>query len=146
MNEKKYQALPGVEKFVRGVWRHYPLAICSGALRGEIETMLEGVGLRDCFRTIIAAEDVTVGKPDPQGYLLCMKELSQNVNVALTSQDCLVIEDAPSVIKSVKSVGFQALGVATSHDIAQLGEANWKVNTLDPAEVLKQLPNLKLDI
>ena len=33
IEEKKYQALPGVEELVRGLWRHYPLAICSGASR-----------------------------------------------------------------------------------------------------------------
>ena len=59
--DRKYKALEGVEEFVRGVWRHYPLAICSGALREEIEAMLEGVSLRDCFSVIVAAEDVTVG-------------------------------------------------------------------------------------
>ncbi len=41
--DRRYEALPGVEELVRGLWRHYPLAICSGALREEIEAMLEGV-------------------------------------------------------------------------------------------------------
>src|ERR1700683_1707878 len=49
IEDGKYHALPGVEQFVRGLWRHYPLAICSGALREEIEDMLQGVALRDCF-------------------------------------------------------------------------------------------------
>src|SRR5438093_807619 len=31
IRRRKYAALPGVEEFVRGVWRNYPLAICSGA-------------------------------------------------------------------------------------------------------------------
>src|SRR5262249_75402 len=34
---RNYKALPGVEECVRGLWRNYPLAICSGALREEIE-------------------------------------------------------------------------------------------------------------
>src|SRR6476620_796609 len=70
-------ALPGVEEFVRGLWRNYPLAICSGALREEIEAMLIGINLRDCFSIITAAEDVTVGKPDPMGYLLTAKLLGE---------------------------------------------------------------------
>ena len=67
IHERRFHALPGVEEFVRGLWRTTPLAICSGALRDEIEAMLEGVALRDCFSVIVAAEDVTVGKPDPRG-------------------------------------------------------------------------------
>src|SRR2546423_8282166 len=69
IHRRQFHALPGVEEFVRGLWRRYPLAICSGALREEIEAMLEGIALRDCFPTIASAEDATVGKPDPAGYL-----------------------------------------------------------------------------
>src|SRR4030095_1021299 len=42
IHSRRYSALPKVEEFVRSVWRHYPLAVCSGALRDEIEAMLEG--------------------------------------------------------------------------------------------------------
>src|SRR5205823_4369305 len=45
IRDRKYHALPGVEEFVRALWRSYPLAICSGALREEIEAMLEGINL-----------------------------------------------------------------------------------------------------
>src|SRR5450432_2876098 len=58
MARRDYKALPGVEECVRGLWRNYPLGICSGALREEIETMLEGINLRDCFGVIVSAEDV----------------------------------------------------------------------------------------
>src|SRR5262249_5921457 len=123
--------------------RHYPLAICSGALREEFEAMLEGVALRDCFPTIVAAEDVTVGKPDPQGYLLSVKLLSQRTGKKMEPADCLIVEDAPTVIHSVKKVGFRVLGVATSYPLEQLGEADYAVRRLDPAEVHRKIPNLK---
>jgi len=143
---KKYRALPGVDQFVRGLRRHYPLAICSGALREEIETMLDGIALRDCFTAIIAAEDVTIGKPDPQGYLKCMAELSEKSAVALTPRNCLIVEDAPTVIKTVTAAGFQTLGVATSHGIEELAGATWRVKSLNPAEVAKQIPQLKIHL
>src|SRR5438552_2164597 len=76
IESKQFAALPGVEEFVRGLWRNYPLAICSGALREEIEAMLIGINLRDCFSIITAAEDVPVGKPDPMGYLQTVKQLA----------------------------------------------------------------------
>ena len=41
----------------------------SGALRREIELVLELAGLRPHFAEIVAAEDVGACKPDPQGYL-----------------------------------------------------------------------------
>jgi beta-phosphoglucomutase len=140
---RRYEALAGVEELVRGLWRHYPLAICSGALREEIEAMLEGVHLRDCFPTIVAAEDVTVGKPDPQGYLLAVKLLNERLGKKFEPKDCLIVEDAPTVIKSVKAVGFRVLAVATSYPLEQLTQADYAVRRLDPAEVIKKIPQLK---
>lgn len=141
---RKYQALPGVELFVRSVWRNYPLAICSGALNEEVEMMLEGVALRDCFSVLVSAEDVTVGKPDPQGYLLTLKMLSEKLKKGLKPADCLIIEDAPAVIRSARTVGFPVLAVATSYPPDKLSDANWIVKSLDPDVVQKQLPGLKM--
>src|SRR2546423_1781411 len=122
IHARKYHALPGVEEFVRALWRTHPLAICSGALREEIEAMLEGVNLRDCFRVIVAAEDVTVGKPDPMGYLMTTQLLAERAKVPLAPADCLIVEDAPTVIRSVRAAGFRGLGVATSYPVEKLGE------------------------
>jgi beta-phosphoglucomutase len=143
---RQYRALPGVEEFVRGLWRNYPLAIVSGARRDEIEAMLEGVNLRDCFPTIVAAEDVTVAKPDPAGYRLAAKLISQREKTALKPPDCLVIEDAPTVVKTTRDAGFKVLAVTTTYPREKLSDANYVVATLRPEEVLKKIPHLKLGV
>ena len=141
-------ALPGVEEFVRGLWRNYPLAVCSGAVREEIEAMLEGVSLRDCFGTIVAAEDVTKGKPDPEGYVLTARLVSEKMKFKepLRPSDCLIVEDAPAVIRSVKQAGFPTLAVATSYPPSSLGDADWICESLSPAEVGRIIPELKLSV
>jgi beta-phosphoglucomutase len=144
ISNRKYHTLPGVDEFVRALWWHYPLAICSGALREEIEAMLEGVGLRDCFRVIVAAEDVTVGKPDPSGYLMCMEQLGQKAKKTFTPADCLIVEDAPTVIKSVREVGFPVLAVATSYPPQKLADANYVVRNLRIDTIRDVLPTLRL--
>jgi HAD superfamily hydrolase (TIGR01509 family) len=143
IHRRKIDPLPGVEEFVRGLWRHCPLAICSGGLREEIEVMLEGVALRDCFTAIVAAEDVDVGKPDPRGYLLAAKALAEKSRRPLKPADCLIVEDAPSVIRRVKREGFPTLAVATSYAIEKLSDADHAVRSLRPAEVVEQWPALK---
>lgn len=142
----KYAALPGVESLIRGIWRHYPLAICSGALRDEIELMLEGVALRDCFSAIVSSEDVSKSKPDPEGYLLALKMLSEKRKTRFTPAESLVIEDAPTVIKSVRAAGFPVLGISNSHPAEKLraAKANWIVASLDPDEVQKEIPGLRM--
>jgi beta-phosphoglucomutase len=146
IEDRKYHALPGADELVRGLWRHYPLAICSGALREEIEAMLEGISLRDCFSIIVAAEDVAVGKPDPQGYLQCAKLVGEKIKKTLKPEDCLIVEDAPKVIARVKSVGFSVLGVATSHSLESLKEADWAVKSLEVKEVKGKIPKLQVGI
>lgn len=146
IRRRQFQALPGVEEFVRTLWRRGPLAICSGALREEIEAMLEGIALRDCFAVIVAAEDVEVGKPDPSGYVLAARLLSEKLKLPrpLKPADCLIIEDAPTVIRSVKAAGFPTLAVASSYPEIKLTDASWIVRSLRPEEVAAQLPELRL--
>jgi HAD superfamily hydrolase (TIGR01509 family) len=148
IRDRRYAALPGVEELVRGLWRHYPLAIVSGALREEIEAMLEGVALRDCFPVIVAAEDVKVGKPDPQGYLMAVEQIRQRTagHKRIEPKDCLIIEDAPTVIRRARQEGFTVLAVATSHPLEQLSDANYAVRRLEPAEVTRLMPHLKTTI
>jgi beta-phosphoglucomutase len=146
IQRRDFHALPGVEEFVRTLWRRCPLAICSGGLRDEIEGMLEGIALRDCFGVIVAAEDVEVGKPDPSGYLLATQLLSEKLKLArpLKPADCLIVEDAPTVIRSVKAVGFPTLAVTSSYPEEKLSDANWIVKSLRPSEVAAQIPQLRL--
>jgi beta-phosphoglucomutase len=144
IRQRRHEALPGAADFVRSLWRNYPLAICSGALREEIEVLLEGVSLRDCFRVIIAAEDVTRGKPDPQGYHLAAEKLSTKLDEALAPSQCLVVEDAPTVVRSVKRAGFRTLAVASTCAPEKLTEADWVVSDLRPQTVRQQIPSLKM--
>jgi HAD superfamily hydrolase (TIGR01509 family) len=148
IHRRKLSALPGVEELVRGLWRNYPLAICSGALREEIEAMLEAVSLRDCFNVIVAAEDVTVGKPDPSGYLLSAEliQRQRRMTATLRPQDCLVVEDAPAVIRSVRQKGFTALAVAGTYPLDALHEADWAVQSLRPEVVAQAIPNLRVTV
>jgi len=146
IHRRTLKALPGAEEFVRALWRRCPLAICSGALREEIEAMLEGVSLRDCFPTIVAAEDVTVGKPDPQGYLEAVRLIRERTGKKIEPKDCLIIEDAPSVIREANKVGFITLAVASSYPLEKLSDAKYAVRRLDVDEVKRQIPQLKTSV
>ena len=143
IHRRKLEALPGAEEFIRGLWRHCPLGICSGALREEIEVMLEGVSLRDCFTVITAAEDVEVGKPDPRGYVQTMKQLAEKSKRELKPANCLIVEDAPKVIHRAKQAGFPTLGVATTTSLENLADADYAVASLRPDDVKKKVAALR---
>lgn len=144
IGQRTYQPLPGVAELVRGLWRHYPLAICSGALREEIELMLEGIGLRDCFRVITAAEDVTNGKPNPEGYLKTIEEIARLENdPSIDARHALIFEDAPKVIAQARGVGFQTVGVPTHYGPDDL-KADFAIKSMRPADVRAGVKGLRI--
>jgi beta-phosphoglucomutase-like phosphatase (HAD superfamily) len=93
---------------------------------------------------IVAAEDVTAGKPDPQGYLLTAEKLSQRIGKELEPAECLVVEDAPTVIRRAKDVGFATLAVANTYPVEKLGDADFVVQSLRPEDVQGKIPRLKM--
>ena len=103
----------------------YPLAIASGALRNEIELILEEAGLRKAFRHITSAEDVTHGKPAPDPFLHALAGLNnQSERLALAPANCLVIEDSLPGIRGARAAGMKVLAVANTHAMQDLGEAD----------------------
>lgn len=121
---KHHQVIfPGIPEFVRDAARIYPLAIASGALRHEIEYILEEAGLKKDFLHIISAEDVTKGKPDPQPFLMAWKALQQQ-DAGLTTASCLVIEDSLPGIRGAKAAGMKVLAVTNTHTVQDLHEAH----------------------
>jgi HAD superfamily hydrolase (TIGR01509 family) len=116
---------PGVREFVREAAAAYPLAIASGALRHEIELILEEAGLRKEFLHITSAEDVTRGKPDPQPFLQTLTALKRQCrDQAITADSCLAIEDSVPGIRSAKTAGMKVLAVTNTHTLLDLHEAD----------------------
>lgn len=68
-------------------------------------------------QTLIGAEDVSIGKPGPDGYLKATAALG------FQARDCLVVEDSPAGISAGRAAGARVLAVTTSHDLAELGGA-----------------------
>ena len=75
----KVRIFPGVEKLVTTLVPALPLAVASGALRQEIETILSTAGLLNHFTVIISAEDVNHGKPEPEIFLKALAGLNRRV-------------------------------------------------------------------
>ena len=65
-----------------------PMAVVSGASRVEVQDALMGLGIRDAFAFVLAAEDYTRGKPDPEPYAKAIARF------AVAPGKTVVIEDA----------------------------------------------------
>jgi beta-phosphoglucomutase len=127
---------PAVSETLGIVAEQWPVAICSGALRAEIEYSLNLLNRLDRISVIISAEDTIKCKPHPEGYHLTLTALrkftgdhrcgmNSNVNKrsALTAANCLVIEDSLAGIASAKSAGMRAIGVPNTYSEEKLLDA-----------------------
>lgn len=134
---------PGVKKLIADLAPTLPLAVASGALRHEIETILKTAGLLDQFRAIIAAEDVTQGKPEPEIYLKALAALNARGgnDKPIAAADCVVIEDSKEGVKGALRAGMKCLAVTNSHPPELLGEATAVVKSLEDVK-LSFLQNL----
>ena len=124
-------------------------AICSGALRREIEAILEHNRLREFFDEIVAADDVAAGKPDPQGYRLSLERVNQRqlYPPAIQPGECLVIEDSMWGIQAARGAGMPCLAVTSSYPAAELRQADAVTASLEglSADYLRTILNGKPD-
>jgi sugar-phosphatase len=93
-------------------------------MRSEIDMVLRAAGL-DVFEVIVSAEDVTRGKPDPEGYLLALRRLR------LPAADAVAIEDSPPGIAAAKAAGLSCVAVLGTAPRERLGQAEEIVPRLD---------------
>ncbi len=112
----------GAPALLRSVAAEVPVAIVSGALRGEIEAALRVMGVDGVARVIVAAEDVAACKPDPEGYLLAIARLSALVGHVDPSR-CVAIEDSVAGVESARAAGLKAVAVAHTYDASALRAA-----------------------
>jgi beta-phosphoglucomutase len=125
--------VPGAEDFIESAALDgFQLAIVSGALRREIELVLDLAGLRPHFSEIVAAEDVSTCKPDPEGYNAARAAL------AIARHRCMVIEDSLPGLAAARAAGLRCVMLATSHGEGACAGADlvWPDFTgHDPAEL-----------
>jgi sugar-phosphatase len=101
-----------------------PVALVTSGGRGYAEEALGGLGIRSAFTVLVSADDVTRGKPDPQGYLLACDRLG------VAPGHAVAFEDAPAGIAAVRAAGSACVAVATTHDRTALSEADLVVDSL----------------
>lgn len=132
---------PGVKGLINDLAPSLPLAVASGALRNEIETILTTIGVKDAFRVIVSAEDVTHGKPQPEIFLKALAGLNtqRGAGPTILPAECVVIEDSKEGIKGARRAGMKCLAVTNSHPANLLMEANVVVKSLEEVT----LPSLR---
>lgn len=129
-----FPIVPGAPELIEALAAAgFGLGVVSGALRDEIAAALEQMGLAHRFKTIVAAEDVEKGKPDPEGYRRGLRELNSLPPLParlLHPHEVLAIEDSPAGLAAASAAGLATLGLAHGYSAGRLADADRLVPTL----------------
>ncbi|MFG2640643.1 HAD family hydrolase [Streptomyces sp. NPDC048370] len=93
-----------------------PMAVASGSSRAAIEVVLTGTGLDAFLTTLVSAEEVDRGKPEPDVFLEAARRLG------VDPARCVVFEDAPPGALAARAAGMRCVALpyvaATADDPA----------------------------
>lgn len=115
-----------VREAVRYAAERVPLAICSGAARAEIEPVVEAAGLTSLLRGIVSSDDVTDGKPHPEGYLKALALLD-----GVPAHAVLAIDDTEAGVASAKAAGLVTFAKTGTLDPHRLAAADELIDRID---------------
>ncbi len=108
----------GVAERVREWAGDVPFAIASGALRHEIELILDAAGLRSLFPVIVAAGETPNFKPAPDPYLAALQQLGAE------PRRSVAVEDSVWGIESARQAGMKVVAVTSSYPRERLTGAD----------------------
>lgn len=117
-------ALPGARELLSSMGG-LPWAVVTSMDAAQLRARTEAAGV-PLPEVVVTASDVSVGKPDPAGYLRAARRLGADPRA------CVVIEDAPAGIAAGRAAGATVVAVTGSHDRAELTEADLIVPDLTP--------------
>ena len=121
--------------------RRLAIALVTGAIRAEVEYVLERAGLLSYFPVIVSGNDPHASKPEPDGYQRAIAKLNEcrlsngvedsllEDNTPLLPENCLAIEDTFAGIQAAKSAGILVVGIAHTYPYHFMQrQANWAVD------------------
>jgi len=91
-----------------------PMAVVTGGYQDVCRRILARVGIADCFDTIVASEDTTRHKPDPEPFLEAARRLGAR------PERCVVWEDSGLGIEAARRAGMHWIDVRSFHTPARV--------------------------
>ena len=133
---RNIQPMPGAIELIKSLGKNgIKTAIASSAPPENVDIIIKGLGIEDCFDAYARGTEVAEGKPSPLVFLLAAEKLE------VDPHDCVVIEDAIAGVAAAKSAGMKCVAVTNSHPKDKLKQADLVVDTLEDISIndLKKL-------
>jgi HAD superfamily hydrolase (TIGR01509 family) len=117
--------------------RDLQIGLVTGAIRSEVESILQQAALGDYFSVIVTGDEISTSKPQPDGYLLAVERFNRwNFNLQLQPWECLVIEDTFAGCEAAKRAGMQVVGIAHTYPFHFMQRvSNWAIDNFSQLDL-----------
>ncbi|MCA2618047.1 MULTISPECIES: HAD family phosphatase [unclassified Microcystis] len=117
--------------------RELQIGLVTGAIRSEVESILQQAALGDYFSVIVTGDEISTSKPQPDGYLLAVERFNRwNFNLQLQPWECLVIEDTFVGCEAAKRAGMQVVGIAHTYPFHFMQRvSNWAIDNFSQLDL-----------
>lgn len=102
--------------------KNVTMAVATSADPPNVDFVLGALGIKDYFKTIVDASEITEGKPNPEIFLKTANR------IGYSPERCIVFEDSSSGIKAGKSAGMKVVAITTTSDASKLKDADYVIN------------------
>lgn len=114
--------IPGVLEFIEAAKNAgVRMGLVTSSDDEKLEVVFRELPIKSYFETIVSADRITKGKPDPMCYLLAAKDLG------FKPEDCIVFEDSFYGIASGNAAGMKVIGLSTSNPAESIRDKVAKV-------------------
>lgn len=117
---------PGAAEAVRKLYLRYPLALVSGSYQREVDHVVHGLGIGQCFAMAMGIEGYGESKPSPRGFLAAA------AHMGVDPGNVVVFEDSEPGIEAALRAGMTVVAVTCtqvvnpSHAKAHQRLADWR--------------------
>jgi len=109
--------VPGALAFLENVKKAgIPMGLVTSSDNRKITYVFSQIPVRQYFDTIVSADRITRGKPDPMCYLLAAQNLS------VSPGNCFVFEDSFNGIQSGNAAGMKVIGLSTTNPVDSIAK------------------------
>jgi beta-phosphoglucomutase len=118
---------------VRAAAAEAAVGVVSGATREEIAPALTAAGLDGLVAATVTADDISHGKPDPEGYLRALELLGAK------ARETVAFEDSEPGIDAARAAGIRCVAVLGTLPPERLARADAIIERLDAQAVREAL-------
>ena len=111
--QTELEAMPGLFHILETFFNRLKLAVCTGAQEEFLDIVVDLLKIREKFEVLQSSDGIDQGKPEPEIYLTTCEKL------AVSPQECFVLEDSANGVTAGKRAGCKVIAIPSEYTQSQ---------------------------